>query len=116
MILTKVIAGVTYYYSDNLFLGDEDRSTCPFCEFFTNGDPESMIYCYPACHMVGQIENNPALICKGDPYKCPLMEGKFYKRAWKLLEDVAEGHRENWHEWQREVIDFIDEPFELEVD
>jgi predicted dithiol-disulfide oxidoreductase (DUF899 family) len=37
-----------------------------------------------------------------------------YEIAWKLLEDVETGRRENWHEWQREVIDFINEPFDLE--
>ena len=107
---TKLFCGIEHYYTDDLFLGDEERQTCPFVEYFTDGDPESMVFCFPACHIAGMIAENPAIKCKGDPWKCPLLDGaliKQYIECKELLSQAVDGKRENWNEWMRDATKVI---------
>ena len=107
---TKLFCGIEHYYTDDLFLGDEEKQTCPFVEYFTDGDPESMVFCFPACHIAGMIAENPAIKCKGDPWKCPLLDGaliKQYIECKELLSQAVDGKRENWNEWMRDATKVI---------
>jgi len=110
---TKKYCGLDYYYSDDLFLGDEERQSCPFVEFFTENDPVSMVFTFPACHIHGMKKGNPAEICKGDPWKCPLLDGKMlvqnqhYEDCEKLLRQAVDGQRENWNDWMRDATKVI---------
>ena len=105
----KPFCGVDYYYSDDLFLGDEKRSICPFVEYFLEND-RSNLFCNAVCHIAGMVDDNPAEKCGGDPWKCPIKEGALIKQHMeceRLLKQAVDGVCENWSDWMKEATKTI---------
>lgn len=82
--------GIEWHYDDDLFLGEENIKLypCYFAEYFpATVDPDDDLMSVCACHMVGfRTKNNPGDVCKGDPRKCPMVDGNTFVYDQKYAE------------------------------